>query len=823
MKAFKKNLTASVIKRPHLGASQRKYVYEVTVGELTFAPTCSPTGPVCILWTRGSKTAITSEHKLGATRSITFDQPISLICTLFLDAGSFAEKLCTFAVIEQGSRGAHTVGKCKVDMAPYADVQSSATKPLTLTLRKGAVAVSDHALMPRQPHTGAASTRHNPVLAQVATVRLSIASRWLKDYQIDDDAETISSVGTDDLGDSSSRYDDLNPDDWPEEPSPPPPGQAPASTPPPAVTPTTPELSAAAATPPAATPASASADPAPPRASAASTCAASAAASPVTTARPDAAATPAAEAPAIRKLNLVAAGSAAAATAASQADAPQPTQLPPPAATDASGLMVLSTAKAATISGRSSSSSSAAATGGGAATLGGAAGGLPVMSTARAATCGAGGVSSAFATGAAAGSPQAPERMLDLAALADVRVVGGPGGRRATVSGVPTAAAAGGVRLDSPARATFSSSTLGGFGGAAGLGGAVQARAEAERKEMEAQLSAATALKNKMHARYEEAQQDFEKERAQLRESVAQLQQQLVATEGRERQTAQTAQTATAQLHEARAEAKRLRQEKDEAALDASAGVDDDDTLAIEAARQDLQSKLDRSEQHREEVARKLGKARKHQQNQLAQYEAEIGMLAEKVELMEDEIGDEIQARLELQTQLEQEQKKVEGMAAELQDARDRQARRAHILPEGVQELHDQIEMAHSVRATLCNDIAKLTEELVEAKLLAAQESERSETLEGKLRRAGDKQRMLSVRMTELEMLVEDGKNQGADTEEHIAEAFKEVMQEQELKILRLEEQLHEARTAKPAAASGSTGSTPRSEGKSRFGLPKLG
>ena len=154
--------------------------------------------------------------------------------------------------------------------------------------------------------------------------------------------------------------------------------------------------------------------------------------------------------------------------------------------------------------------------------------------------------------------------------------------------------------------------------------------------------------------------------------------------------------------------------------------------------------KLDRSEEHREQVARKLGKARKHQQNQLAQYEAEIGQLAEKAELMEDEIGDEIQARLtvtlplhycymedaigdeiqarlELQTELEQERKKLEALEAELADVRGRQARRAHILPEGVQELTDQLEMAHSVRQTLCADIAKLTEELVGAKLLTAQ------------------------------------------------------------------------------------------------------
>ena len=46
--------------------------------------------------------------------------------------------------------------------------------------------------------------------------------------------------------------------------------------------------------------------------------------------------------------------------------------------------------------------------------------------------------------------------------------------------------------------------------------------------------------------------------------------------------------------------------------------------------------------------------------------------------------------------------------------------------PITLQELTDQLEMAHSVRQTLCADIAKLTEELVEAKLHSAQESERA-------------------------------------------------------------------------------------------------
>ena len=69
------------------------------------------------------------------------------------------------------------------------------------------------------------------------------------------------------------------------------------------------------------------------------------------------------------------------------------------------------------------------------------------------------------------------------------------------------------------------------------------------------------------------------------------LQQQLVASEGRERQQAQTAATATAQLQEARAEARRLRQEKEERGQQGEGGetADEEDHFAMQQMRQDLQ------------------------------------------------------------------------------------------------------------------------------------------------------------------------------------------------------------------------------------------
>ena len=57
-----------------------------------------------------------------------------------------------------------------------------------------------------------------------------------------------------------------------------------------------------------------------------------------------------------------------------------------------------------------------------------------------------------------------------------------------------------------------------------------------------------------------------------------------------------------------------------------------------------------------------------------------------QVDALEDEIGDEVQARLALKTKLEQEAQLRESAQSELAETRERQTRRQHILPEGVQE-----------------------------------------------------------------------------------------------------------------------------------------
>ena len=61
------------------------------------------------------------------------------------------------------------------------------------------------------------------------------------------------------------------------------------------------------------------------------------------------------------------------------------------------------------------------------------------------------------------------------------------------------------------------------------------------------------------------------------------------------------------------------------------------------------------------------------------------------------------------------------------------------------------------MRANLCSDIARLTEDLVQAKLMAAQSQSESEVLQHKLLRSETKCRSVALRMTKLEVSGELG------------------------------------------------------------------
>ena len=210
------------IPRPHVGSQQLKYVYEVRVQEFVPLRPLSATGGVGVLWTRGSKTAMTGERSAepGSRAAIGFDEPLSLICTLFKDgkdAGAFSEKYCTFALVEQRVvgklAGMRTLCKCKVDISTYAlmDGVASAARQLELELTRNS-----------QP---------------VGYLRLLLSCRGLKDETTPsasgEEDERMSEMSFDESSEASSECSDAADtaesrlaelDDWLSSPSEPTPG-----------------------------------------------------------------------------------------------------------------------------------------------------------------------------------------------------------------------------------------------------------------------------------------------------------------------------------------------------------------------------------------------------------------------------------------------------------------------------------------------------------------------------------------------------------------------------------------------------------------------
>ena len=93
--------------------------------------------------------------------------------------------------------------------------------------------------------------------------------------------------------------------------------------------------------------------------------------------------------------------------------------------------------------------------------------------------------------------------------------------------------------------------------------------------------------------------------------------------------------------------------------------------------------------------------------------------------------------------------------------------------------------------------------------------------MECKLRRGAEKQRAVALRMTDLEIKLAEALGHAGENEEAIAEAFKEVMKEQEQKIMALEEELHAMRLAAAPSGGGGGGGGGAALAKTLPGPPK--
>lgn len=213
--------------RPHLHTTQHKYVYEVKVQRFELERVPSSLGAVAVLWTRGSKTAMTVERDHGPlVRVIEYNEErLSLVCTLFRDVGGvanppFAEKICTFALIEPRTvgklAGVRTIGKCKMNISPFAAADGAPTAPtplaLELTRNSQRVGTLRLAISCRACPASMACLHRAPASTSAAAPSASLSElSELSMSEMSDDLSEASSACSD--ASDTARIADL--DDWP--------------------------------------------------------------------------------------------------------------------------------------------------------------------------------------------------------------------------------------------------------------------------------------------------------------------------------------------------------------------------------------------------------------------------------------------------------------------------------------------------------------------------------------------------------------------------------------------------------------------------------
>ena len=781
------------IPRPHLSAtSQRKYTYHVRVHSLDLRkPLTATAGAISVLWTRGSKTAVTSERSFASAALSTYEEDLSLICTLFVEEGAgvrFAEKLCTFAAVESRTvgklAGVRTLGKCKVDISEYAaaDGLSTTPKPLELRLSRngaeiGALKISISCRWVRESLSGGSSASA-PGASSVApaassaqrglsSVGESLRFSDLSEFSDSEFSDTLSECSLDEDSSERLRLAELEP--WANEAQ----AEAQAHTPiavidlrnpPGSGDTTTPVASPPAPPPPAPPPAAATALPA------AAASPAPAASGMVRVSRGD-------PAPMVRVSRGDGGGGAGATRVARFA---QPTAAPAPAPAPA-----------------------------------------PSETPPRA--------SSAIekAAASAASSPAPPAALIAAPALAEAPPPNSPRRRAATSYAPPTHSSPGsslgteavggssmlerrGSGASENVRGSGSSSssssapferlsgrhhTVGGCSASivsSGLEASERARIEAERRELEAQASASMALHKRMTARLEAEREAWRVEKEAMSKELAVGREALLEQQTEARRRELEARKVMSERDEARAEASRLKAERGElqARLQGGSGADGDDALAVGAqTASELQGKLSASEAQLAEVSRKMTKAHKKQENLLTQFEAEIELLSDKVDQLEDECCEAEQARLIAESA----QAEAEGKQREASAELERQSVRAAIQPAGTQELADQLEMANEVKQMLVSEMALFTDELATLKVQHAQTQVEKDEAVLRVRTGEEKSRRLRLHLTRLEVQIAEWNAVRAEEEEEKSQAFKAAMQAQEERILELERIVAEA------------------------------
>lgn len=686
--------------RPHSASvEQRKYVYEVRIGTLSLQKPSS--SPVAILWTRGSKTAVTGEK--AAAERVAFQESLSLVCTLFREQNSttFSEKLCTFAAVEQRKvgmlAGMRTLGKVKVDISRYASPENrpmAAMQPIELSLSKNSRAVGTLHLSIGCRFLSGDSTSAEP--SRNPSSRLSDLSEGSEDGASSDSSSQCSESAEYGI----AQLHEL--EGWPTDER-----QGDAEM----ATSTSPvarhDPSAASAT-------------------------------------LDASAAPSGPVASATHLDLSNLREGGLLSSPGHAATP-PSMVPELRSQDA------------TVRHRADCSAA-----------------NPSHPSAR----GSAGVGKDKGICTRPGASHRGDSVADANGS-------GSGAEMCLASRLSSESVGSSVRLPH-GNSSISSAALAGD----------RSRAEAERRQLEAQAAASLTLQRKVTARLEAERGEWVAEKERLVQTIETGRVERLDAQRDVRQKELEIRKLTSEVAEARAETSRLRSERETlvSQLRGGAGLaDSEDSLAVAAgvsSRRDLEGKLAQSEKHRAEVARKMTKAHKRQENLLSQFEAEIELLSDKVEMLEEECCEAEQAKLLLEKELTVSEERVLSLRQEL----DRRARREIIQPAGMQELLDQIEMDKLVKEEMCGAMAEHNEELATLRVERAQMLTEKEEGRLRLRRSEERCRMLAVRMTKLEVDLATAENSHADEEEEKAKVFKAALDAQESRICELEKALSDAK-----------------------------
>ena len=180
-----------------------KYHFSAHIDRVTLRDgvACPPGFHFAVVWRKGGKVAMTHAASVGESLTVSFDEELSLVSTMYRDAsagaprgGNFQPKEASFTLLHcrdgKPISSAKPLGRSKLNLAQHAGLETTSTE-LALVLLHDGVPVGD--------------------------LHLTLASRWLKNYSRKEGSDGGGSLVSGDSGSDASSFSDAGSDTsgWP--------------------------------------------------------------------------------------------------------------------------------------------------------------------------------------------------------------------------------------------------------------------------------------------------------------------------------------------------------------------------------------------------------------------------------------------------------------------------------------------------------------------------------------------------------------------------------------------------------------------------------